>query len=108
MPYYLGGISLKLFCHIPPFCMALWYQIIRLLQLYYAVYYGSAKKAKKLVLPAMIAHVNSRGAISGMQRKGRKTLQGKQGHNQVTGEQEEELDREASESIKAEGPITRH
>ena len=33
-----------------------------------------AKKAKKLALPAMAAYMNSRGAISGMQRKGRKKL----------------------------------
>jgi hypothetical protein len=33
-----------------------------------------AKKAKKLALPAMAAYMNSRGAISGIQRKGRKKL----------------------------------
>ena len=66
-----------------------------------------AKKAKKLALPAMAAYMNSRGAISGMQRKGRKKLQGKRGHDQVTREPEEELDSGASECIKVKGPITR-
>ena len=66
-----------------------------------------AKKAKKLTLPTMAAYMNSRGAISGMQRKGRKKLQGKRGHDQVTREPEEELDSGASECIEVKGPITR-
>jgi hypothetical protein len=62
----------------------------------------AAKTTKKLPLPGMVAYMNDRLGVSGMQRKGRKKLLGKRGNDQVTQDSENEV--EDSETIEVEGP----